>query len=103
MALDIDAIRSIGDEFSTSLTLVDLSAPDQPLVYVNAAFTRLTGYPEAEIIGKNCRFLQGPGTYAGDANHFGSSGSSTRVTGSLFGPLSQTCSNAKALPCGWIQ
>ena len=33
-------------------------APDQPLVYVNAAFEQLTGYHGAEILGKNCRFLQ---------------------------------------------
>ncbi len=31
----------------------------QPLVYVNAAFERITGYPTAEALGKNCRYLQG--------------------------------------------
>ena len=35
---------------------------DQPLVYVNQAFVDLTGYPVEEILGRNCRFLQGPGT-----------------------------------------
>ncbi len=36
--------------------------PDNPLEVVNAAFCTLTGYTEAEILGRNCRFLTGPGT-----------------------------------------
>ncbi len=31
-------------------------------IYANAAFTKITGYEHAEILGKNCRFLQGPDT-----------------------------------------
>ena len=30
--------------------------------YANAGFARITGYSVAETLGKNCRFLQGPGT-----------------------------------------
>jgi PAS domain S-box-containing protein len=55
-------IATAGDSFYNAITLVDLSLPDQPLVYVNQEFCRLTGYPAAEIIGKNCRFLQGENT-----------------------------------------
>lgn len=40
----------------------DLRLPDQPLMYINAAFTALTGYPREETVGRNCRFLQGPDT-----------------------------------------
>ena len=40
-------------------TLVSLEQEDQPLVFVNEIFLRLTGYSEPEVIGKNCRFLQG--------------------------------------------
>ncbi|MEM7694181.1 MAG: PAS domain-containing protein [Pseudomonadota bacterium] len=40
------------------LTVVDVSAPSQPLVVVNDAFSRLTGYEPTEVIGRNCRFLQ---------------------------------------------
>jgi len=36
--------------------------PDNPLVAVNDAFVRLTGYPREEIIGRNCRFLAGADT-----------------------------------------
>lgn len=36
--------------------------PDNPVVAVNRAFCGLTGYPAAEILGRNCRFLAGPGT-----------------------------------------
>jgi len=36
---------------------------DFPLVYVNPAFEQITGYPKSEILGRNCRFLQGPGTH----------------------------------------
>jgi PAS domain S-box-containing protein len=35
---------------------------DNPVVFANDAFCRLTGYSQAEIIGRNCRFLQGPQT-----------------------------------------
>ena len=36
--------------------------PDNPIIYANKAFQNLTGYEADEIIGKNCRFLQGPDT-----------------------------------------
>jgi PAS domain S-box-containing protein len=38
------------------------NAPDLPLVYANDAFTELTGYPVGDVLGRNCRFLQGAGT-----------------------------------------
>jgi len=38
--------------------------PDNPVVAVNGAFCDLTGYSAAEILGRNCRFLAGPGTEA---------------------------------------
>ena len=37
-------------------------APDNPIVFANTAFCRLTGYAREEILGRNCRFLQGPET-----------------------------------------
>lgn len=40
----------------------DPSRPDNPLVAVNPAFCALTGYGEAEVVGRNCRFLAGRDT-----------------------------------------
>ncbi|GHF45548.1 PAS domain S-box-containing protein [Deinococcus metalli] len=39
--------------------LADARRDDHPLIYVNPAFERLTGYTSAEVLGHNCRFLQG--------------------------------------------
>lgn len=44
------------------ITIADCSQPDMPLIYVNQGFERITGYPVAEVLGKNCRFLQGADT-----------------------------------------
>ncbi|MES3516245.1 MAG: PAS domain-containing protein, partial [Natronomonas sp.] len=44
------------------ITIADARQEDEPLIYANEAFTRITGYPTAEVIGRNCRFLQGEGT-----------------------------------------
>jgi PAS domain S-box-containing protein len=41
-----------------AVSIVDVCAPDQPLVLVNDAFCRLTGYARAEVLGRNCRLLQ---------------------------------------------
>lgn len=47
---------------ATAVTMADLMQPDAPLVYVNHAFETMTGYPSEEVLGRNCRFLQGPDT-----------------------------------------
>ena len=39
--------------------IVDAQAADQPIIYANPAFERITGYREEEVLGRNCRFLQG--------------------------------------------
>lgn len=41
------------------MTVADARAPDQPLTLVNDAFCVLSGYTRDEILGQNCRFLQG--------------------------------------------
>lgn len=45
-----------------SFTVVDARDPDLPLAWVNQAFTNATGYEFDDAVGRNCRFLQGPGT-----------------------------------------
>ncbi|KAF7715608.1 GATA transcription factor LreA-like protein [Penicillium ucsense] len=47
-------------DLSCAFVLCDLKREDHPIVYVSDAFERLTGYTKNEIVGRNCRFLQGP-------------------------------------------
>ncbi|KAK1146677.1 hypothetical protein N8T08_002750 [Aspergillus melleus] len=47
-------------DLSCAFVLCDITKEDHPIVYVSEAFERLTGYTEREIVGQNCRFLQGP-------------------------------------------
>ena len=42
-----------------AVVITDNEQPDQPIVYVNPAFERITGYAAAEVLGHNCRILQG--------------------------------------------
>ncbi len=44
------------------ITISSMDQPDRPLVFVNEGFERLTGFSKEEVIGKNCRFLQGKET-----------------------------------------
>jgi PAS domain S-box-containing protein len=45
-----------------TFTITDPRRPDNPLIWVNPSFTRITGYEPDEVIGRNCRFLQGAAT-----------------------------------------
>ncbi len=47
---------------SSGIVITDPNAPDCPIIYCNPAFERMTGYCAAEVLGRNCRFLQGPDT-----------------------------------------
>lgn len=44
------------------MVVSDPQQPDNPIIFVNNAFINMSGYSRAEVIGKNCRFLQGPET-----------------------------------------
>ena len=44
------------------MVVTDPTRPGNPIILANPAFLKLTGYDEAEVIGRNCRFLQGPDT-----------------------------------------
>ena len=53
-------LSSILDECVNGVTLADPDLEGMPIIYANKAFEKLTGYTQADIIGYNCRFLQGP-------------------------------------------
>lgn len=48
------AISSSAD----GIIIVDMKSVEQPIIYVNHAFEKITGYKSQEVIGRNCRFLQ---------------------------------------------
>ncbi|AOT08153.1 PAS domain S-box protein [Pseudoalteromonas luteoviolacea] len=58
--LDIQS-RAI-DSTATGIIVTDARQVDLPVIYSNKAFEELTGYTSEEILGKNCRFLQGEDT-----------------------------------------
>eukprot|EP01041_Mallomonas_annulata_P003400 gene3400-6752_t len=56
--------RLIGSLITSQQNFVvsDPSLPDNPIVYCSEGFCKLTGYKRQEVLGRNCRFLQGPET-----------------------------------------
>lgn len=61
----------LGDPFKSAfrttrmaMVMTDPRQHDNPIILVNDAFSQLTGYGRDEVIGRNCRFLQGPETSA---------------------------------------
>lgn len=63
------AEHSVGDPFADAfrhtrmpMIITDPLQEDNPIIFSNAAFSKLTGYSAAELLGQNCRILQGPDT-----------------------------------------
>ncbi len=46
----------------TAMVVTDPTLPDNPIVFANQAFQRMSGYSSDELLGRNCRFMQGPST-----------------------------------------
>jgi diguanylate cyclase (GGDEF)-like protein/PAS domain S-box-containing protein len=51
--------RRAMESSANGIIICDAQDPRQPVIYVNPAFERITGYTVGEVIGRNCRFLQG--------------------------------------------
>ncbi|TPK20339.1 PAS domain-containing protein [Mesorhizobium sp. B2-5-9] len=67
MTDDLHVEHGKGDPFAAairatrmSMIITDPRRQDNPIVFANDAFLRLTGYERDEVLGRNCRFLQGP-------------------------------------------
>jgi phosphoserine phosphatase RsbU/P len=56
---DVRLLAAALEAMEQAMCIVDMRAPDQPLVHANDAFLRLTGYTRAQLLGRNCRLLQG--------------------------------------------
>ena len=52
-------LSQILDSSINGIVLVDPDLEDMPIVYANKQFEAMTGYSQQEILGRNCRFLQG--------------------------------------------
>lgn len=60
---DLQQLTSVAFERTRMpMVVVDARKPDLPIALANRAFLLLTGYSAEEVLGRNCRFLQGPGT-----------------------------------------
>jgi PAS domain S-box-containing protein len=63
-ALDSDLWKGALDAAAEGITISDPSQPDNPIIYANGGFERMTGYDARQVVGRNCRFLQGSDTDA---------------------------------------
>ena len=60
--MNAQVVYHILDNVDVSVAVSDPLREDHPLIYVNDAFCKLSGYKYEECLGNNCRFLQGPDT-----------------------------------------
>lgn len=66
--LDEDQALDGFSRAQVSMILTNPNLDDNPIVYVNEAFQRVTGYARTATIGRNCRFLQGKDTDKADVD-----------------------------------
>ena len=66
-----DALLTAIAHSTEPMALSDPRLPDHPIIAVNAAFEAMSGYSAAEIVGRNCRILQGSGTDDESARRLG--------------------------------
>lgn len=65
-AAGIDLLFTAAEKTRMPQIVTDPNLPDNPIVFANRAFQELCGYGAEDLIGRNCRFLQGPGTDPAD-------------------------------------
>ena len=54
----------VAEQLPQAVLLTDMQVPGLPVTWCNSAFVALTGHPREWVLGRNCRFLQGPGSEA---------------------------------------
>ncbi len=59
VAAELELKERAINEAPVGITIADAGSGDEPLIYINEAFEELTGYAGDEVLGRNCRFLQG--------------------------------------------
>ena len=57
--VDSEPFKRQWQALNAGVVISDARAPDMPIVFVNAMFEHMSGYQSSEILGRNCRFLQG--------------------------------------------
>lgn len=57
-----DIVKDALSTFQQTFVVSDATKPDYPIMYASAGFFKMTGYTSKEVVGRNCRFLQGAGT-----------------------------------------
>jgi len=60
--IDHVSFATLVQALSCGVVITHPTRPDNPIVFVNRAFCRISGYTAAEVIGRDCNFLQGPET-----------------------------------------
>ena len=58
----IELASELENSDQLAFVLTDPSLKDNPIIYTNSYFQTMTGYSKSEIVGRNCRFLQGEGS-----------------------------------------
>jgi PAS domain S-box-containing protein len=59
---ELDLLKRSLDALPRGILITDCQQTDDPIIYVNKYFLEMSGYAESEILGKNCRFMQGKET-----------------------------------------
>ena len=61
--INSETFRRQWQALNAGVVISDARAPDMPIVYVNPMFEQMSGYAASEVLGRNCRFLQGNETF----------------------------------------
>lgn len=61
-AVDESTLRLMAaiKQSARSFIITDPALPDNPIIFASEGFHELTGYSADEVLGRNCRFMQGP-------------------------------------------